>query len=319
MSRTRIAVLSGGLGGARLALALQAAGLERSTCFITNVGDDLWLNGFPVCPDTDSVLYALAGCFDEERGWGVLGDVFDDTPHTEWPWFRIGQRDAKQHQRRGSMLLSGKTCSEATAALGGLLGVTARVHPATNDRLETRIRIGTEWLSFQEWLVRDRARNGVEEVLYVGAAGAVPSPGVVEALSTAETVVLAASSPIASLAPILAIPGIADVLRARHNSVIAISPLVARRPPDSERDVHRWQARAALLAAFGLEPTPVSVAGWLSALGVAATFVLDPADSEDRMAVESLGLQVVVAPTIGSDAVDRAKLIAAIASAVRVV
>src|SRR5512147_1404085 len=128
-----ITALCGGLGGARLALALQAAGLESRTCFVTNVADDCEVGGLLVCPDTDAVLYALGGLFDDERGWGVRGDVFPACAEGADDWFHIGERDRRQHHARSALLASGLSLSAATAHLAKGLGVAARVLPASND------------------------------------------------------------------------------------------------------------------------------------------------------------------------------------------
>lgn len=297
-----IAVVCGGLGGARLALAIQAAGLESLTCFITNVADDCEHGDLLICPDTDAVLYALGGLFDEERGWGIRGDLFpagDD-------WFHIGHRDREQHRARSAMLTAGLSLSATTARLAEKLGVRPRVLPATDDRLRTHLHTPQGVLDWQTWLVREQARPRVTAVEYRGIERARPTAAVLAAVSTAALLVIAASSPVASTGPTLALPGIAAAIRARRGPTVVLSPVAYRRPLRTEGDARRAHARAALLAAVGIEHHPVAVAR--SFADLVDAYVLDEADRADLPAVGRLGLKVLVAPTV--DRVGGASLIA---------
>jgi LPPG:FO 2-phospho-L-lactate transferase len=288
----RVAVLCGGLGGARVALALQALGLADSACFVTNVGDDLAVDGLLVCPDTDAVLYALAGCFDEERGWGVRGDTFGPRGSQELPWFHVGTEDRRHHVARAALLSGGLTLGEATRRLAEGLGVRAAVVPVADAPVRTRIRTLDGVLAWQEWLVREQGEPEPLGVEYVGAERAIASPMALHAIRGAELVLVAPSSPVASIAPILAVPGVVDALA--ETRVVVLSPVVARRSPVLERDVRRHRVRAALLRTVGVAHDPVGVASWYHALS--PTFVLDPADAQDAPAVEALGIEAVVAP-----------------------
>ncbi len=339
----RIAVISGGLGGARIAIAVKELGLDGSTFFVTNVGDDLTVDGLLVCPDTDAVLYALAGLFDEERGWGIRGDEFPtaravratgrpadpardpstgvgaslgaapDTQHGAPPehWFSLGERDYAHHARRRALLDSGLSLAAATARLAADLGVVARVSPATDDAVRTRVVTEDGVLAWQEWLVRDRAAPVPTAVEFGGADTAEAHHEALAALSEADLVLIAPSSPVASVAPILAIPGYADVLRDRLRRVapsggavsapgtrtVAVTPVAVRRPLESERDRCRAHARAALLLTLGLDHTPAAVAGLYA--GMIDAFVIDPADAEDAESVAAgagPGTAVTVAP-----------------------
>lgn len=304
--RPRIVVLSGGLGGARLALAVTEAGVADDTIFVTNVADDWTVGALPVCPDTDAVLYALAGRFDEERGWGVRGDVFPGPAPGEPAWFGIGDLDRAHHERRAALLASGATFSEATAALAAAVGVTAIVTPVTDAPVRTEVRYGGRWTSFQEWLVRDHGPT-VEDVRWAGLDRATTAPGVLEAIARADVVVLASSSPVASLAAILGVDGVRAALGRRPGPIVALSPVVVNRPPTNDRDRHRGAARAALLSAAGLDHTPAAVAGWLG--GLITHFALDPVDDEWATAVAATGAVPVHAPVIGIDPDERAELL----------
>ncbi len=306
-----VTVLCGGLGGARVALALRRLGLDGVTTFVTNVADDATVDGLPVCPDTDAVLYALAGRFDEERGWGIRGDEFVPAAG-EAGWFHLGVADREHHRRRRALLDAGRSLSQATAGLAARAGVVARVVPATDAPVRTRVRSADGERAWQEWLVRDGARPVPTGVRYDGlgvgvgggggrgGGGAVPAPGVLDALGAAGLVVVAPSSPVASVGPILALPGVVYALASRPEGAraVAVSPVVARRAPTGERDRRRAHARAALLAAQGYGHDPVEVARWYAerAPGVVGTLVVDPADATDAAAVGAHVSTVRVAP-----------------------
>ncbi|MBI5090652.1 MAG: YvcK family protein [Actinobacteria bacterium] len=304
-------VLCGGLGGARLALAAVEGGTASSTTFVTNVADDWDVGGLPVCPDTDAVLYALSGRFDTDRGWEVRGDVFPGPRHGEPSWFGIGDLDRATHQRRRSLLESGATLADATDALAAAAGAVARVIPATDHPVRTRIRTSTGWNGFQEWLVRDRAPH-VDEVRWVGLTEATASRGVVDAVDQADLVVIASSSPIASLAPILGIAEIRGALerRSRHSTrpTLALSPVVIGRPPTTERDRHREAARVRLPRSVGIEHTHVAIARWLAPL--VSHFAVDPSDASWSDDVAETGVIPVLAPVIGADVEERRDLVA---------
>ncbi|MEO8601649.1 MAG: 2-phospho-L-lactate transferase CofD family protein [bacterium] len=304
-----ITVLCGGLGGARLALALQAAGAEDRSCFVTNVADDCESGGLRVCPDTDAVSYALAGLFDEGRGWGIRGDVFPAS-QPGGHWFHVGERDRRNHLARAALLAAGLSLSAASARLAAGLGVRARILPASDDDLRTHIHTPRGVLAWQEWLVRERAEPPVTAVEYRGLAAARPSEGVLAAVRGADLLVLAASSPMASIVPTLALPGVLAAIRARRGPTVAISPVVLRRPVLTESDARRAQARAMLLAAVGCAHHPVAVAE--SYAGLIDAYVLDEADAADAGAIERLGLQPLVAPTYAAAGASR--LIAALRS-----
>ena len=285
-------MLCGGLGGARVALALLGEEMDDVACFITNVGDDLEADGRLVCPDTDAIHYALAGRFDEERGWGVRDDVFDAQGSGELPWFSVGAEDRSHADARGALLGEGVLLGEATRRLAASAGIRAKVVPVTDASLRTRILTRDGTVAWQEWLVRDRGEPEPLGVEYFGAETAAASAFALEAIRRAELVLVAPSSPVGSIGPILAVPGVADALA--EVDLVVLSPVTARRAPVTHRDVRRHRVRAALLKAIGVNHDPVGVAGWYLAL--APTFVVDPADADDVVAIGSLGLQARVAP-----------------------
>jgi len=308
-----VTVLSGGLGGARLAMAALECGIAATTTFITNVADDWCVGGLPVCPDTDAVMYALSNRFDAQRGWGVKGDTFP-TPRPEEPsWFGIGQHDRATHELRRALLDAGATLATATAALATAAHIQARLIPVTCDPVRTSIRTATGWHAFQEWLVRDRG-PAVQDIRWDGLEAARPTGGVIEALTDADVVVIASSSPMASLAPILGVGGVRQALEQRCGPTLALSPVVLGRPATTDRDRHRDKARRQLLAAAGIDHTPSGIAEWLSPL--ASHFVIDPTDAEWAAAVAATGAAPVLAPVIGIDAAERRALAVVVRSMV---
>jgi LPPG:FO 2-phospho-L-lactate transferase len=253
------AVLCGGLGGSRFVDALsRAAGPEQVTA-VVNVGDDVEILGLHVSPDLDTVLYTLAGLFDEERGWGVRDETTNALELAGRlggeTWFTLGDGDIGLHLVRSRMLRDGVPLSEATRRLAESLGVEARLLPASDDPVRTYLTTPAGELDFQTWFVARRHADEVTEVL--------------EAIAGAEIVFLAPSNPFVSIRPILAVPGIAEALAGKR--VVAVSPLVggkALRGPLAE-----------MMTSLGHDP---SVRG-LAALyeGIATDLLVDPADAEE--------------------------------------
>lgn len=224
-----VTVLAGGVGGARLARGFQHLG-KRLTV-VVNVGDDDEIYGLHVSPDLDTVVYTLAG-IQGPQGWGIAGDTFlamdqlseigTDTT------FRIGDRDLATNIYRTTRLADGAPLSKVTLEIASRFGLEAMVIPATDAAVPTRIRSEGAWMSFQEYFVHRRHRDRVEEVDYVNADRAAPAPGVVEAISGADLVVIAPSNPVLSILPVLAIDGIHQAV-AGSRRVVAISPLFGGR------------------------------------------------------------------------------------------
>jgi LPPG:FO 2-phospho-L-lactate transferase len=266
----RITVLAGGLGGSRCVHALTLAAGAENVSAIGNVGDDLEMWGLYVSPDLDTIMYTLAGLLDEERGWGVRGDTYETMAVAEQAgretWFTLGDQDVGLHILRTRLLKRGEPLSSVTQKLAEGLGVEARLLPATDDRLRTKIQTPEGELEFQDWFVRRRHADRVDGVRFDGAGEARPAPGVLEAIAEADAVVIAPSNPFVSIHPILAVPGVAEALRAKR--VAAISPLVggkALRGPLAE-----------MMAGLGHEPGAAGVRALYGDL--VSTFVLDKED-----------------------------------------
>jgi LPPG:FO 2-phospho-L-lactate transferase len=228
----KVVCLSGGVGGAKLARGLHDI-LGGDLTVVGNVGDDLEVLGVHVSPDLDSVLYALAGLNDEERGWGRAGETWRTLESARaWggdAWFQLGDLDLGLHLVRSAALRRGEPLSSATLALVHAAGLEASLLPATDDPVGTRVVTPAGIFSFQDWFVGRRHEDEVDAVLYDGAERAVPAPGVVEAIGAADALVFAPSNPYVSLGPILAVRAIHDAIAARRVRCVAVSPLIGGR------------------------------------------------------------------------------------------
>lgn len=226
----KVALLSGGGGGARFARGLAAVLDPGELTVIGNVGDDVEILGLHVSPDLDSLLYTLGGLIDTERGWGRADETWNALgAAADWggeSWFRLGDRDIGLHLVRTRSLAVGEPLSEITARLAMAAGVESRIIPASDDRLRTHVLTPAGRFAFQEWFVGRRHADEVDAVEYEGAPDARPAPGVLESLGDADVIVFAPSNPYLSIGPILAVAPIRDAIVSRKARCIAVSPLV---------------------------------------------------------------------------------------------
>src|SRR5256884_460236 len=225
-----ICVLTGGTGGAQFVDGLRQGMPAEEITLVVNTGDALLWWGLYVSPDIDSITYVLSGMLSRERGWGVKGDTFLCLQAMgqlgEPTWFHTGDRDLAVHLLRSRLLAEGKTLSEATSIVCGKLGVKAVILPMSNSRVETRVDTPSGELSFEEYFVQRWYQDPVNSVRFAGASDAEPAPGVIEAIVSADAVIIAPSNPITSIGPILAVPGIKEALQRTQARVAAVSPIV---------------------------------------------------------------------------------------------
>ena len=234
----RITVLAGGIGGARFLLGVRAVASQfgGEVTAVVNVGDDATMFGLRICPDLDSVMYTLGDGIDPGRGWGRQDERWtardEVTAYGVGPsWFGLGDRDLGTHLVRSHLLASGQPLSAVTATLCERWQPGVRLLPASDDPVETLVQLAEgRTVHFQEWWVRHRAQLAVERFVISGADRAVPAPGVLEAITDADVILLAPSNPVVSIAPILAVPGIRDALRAGPAPVIGVSPIIGGSP-----------------------------------------------------------------------------------------
>jgi len=290
---TTITALAGGVGAARLLRGLVAVADPAEVTAIVNTGDDIVLHGLAISPDLDTITYTLAGAISREQGWGLEGETWHAMGALDryggQTWFRLGDQDLATHLYRTQRRSEGATLTEVTAEIVRAWGLALRLLPMSDDRVETRVRVlGEGELGFQEYFVGRQHGVPVESVRFVGAEDAKPGPEVLAAIATAERVVVCPSNPIVSIGPVLAVPGIADALRARRADAVAVSPIIAGAALKGPAD--------RLLTELGHESSVVGVARLYAPY--VATMVIDEADAGLAPAVEAAGIRPVVAPTI---------------------
>jgi LPPG:FO 2-phospho-L-lactate transferase len=280
----RVALLAGGVGGAKLADGLYRALPQGELSIIANPGDDFELHGLTICPDHDTLLYTLAGLGDRERGWGLAGETWNALEQFGKigapDWFRLGDRDLALHIHRTALLKSGGRLTEVNRELQRRLGLPdAPILMATDDPLRTRVRTPEGWMEFQPWFVGAQAKPEVLEVEFVGAQRARVSAEVAEAILRAELIVIAPSNPLISIAPILAVDGVREAIasaRTRGVQVIGVSPIVAGKAIKGPAD--------RMLRAAGLPSSPVGVARALP--GLFDALLVEESDLTDALRAE---------------------------------
>ena len=305
----RVALLAGGVGGAKLADGLYRALPQGELSIIANPGDDFELHGLTICPDHDTLLYTLAGLGDRERGWGLAGESWNALEQFGKigapDWFRLGDRDLALHIHRTALLKSGGRLTEVNRELQRRLGLPdAPILMATDDPLRTRVRTPEGWMEFQPWFVGAQAKPEVLEVEFVGAQRARVSAEVTEAILSAELIVIAPSNPLISIAPILAVDGVREAIasaRTRGVQVIGVSPIVAGKAIKGPAD--------RMLRAAGLPSSPVGVARALP--GLFDTLLVEESDLTDALRAELAPLvpRITGAATVMHDGDARLNLV----------
>jgi LPPG:FO 2-phospho-L-lactate transferase len=301
----RIATLAGGTGGAKLAHGLQQALGPGELTVIVNTGDDTERHGLLVMPDHDSIMYMLAGIFDDERGWGLVDETWTAIgmleKYGEDAWFRLGDRDFATHIARTARIRAGMSLTAAVLELQRALGIPSRILPMADEPVRTQLRTGEGWLEFQEYFVHRHQAPEVFEVRYDGIAGARPTDEVRAALVEAEAIVIGPSNPLVSIGPILAVPAVTELLgraRARGTPVVAVSGIIGGKALKGPAD--------RMLGSMGHDPSATGVAALLAPHVDA--FVLDRADAALEPAIAALGLRTAVLDTVMADADGRARL-----------
>lgn len=305
MSGDHVLALCGGVGGAKLAAGLaQVLPPERLT-IVVNTGDDFEHLGLTICPDIDSVTYALAGLNDPVRGWGVVDETWQAMAMLrdlgEEDWFNLGDRDLGTHIARSWRLRQGQSLSEVTARLTRALGIGPAVVPMSDEPVRTQVLTDEGgWLDFQRYFVEHQCRPAVREIRFAGTPGARPSPAFAQALTRPDlgAVVFCPSNPYLSVDPLLAVDGVRQALLGLEVPRVAVSPLVggqAVKGPLSK-----------LLVEIGGNGGNIAIAKHYGAL--VGHYVIDSADSADRDALIALGAGVTVTPTLMRSADDRTRL-----------
>jgi LPPG:FO 2-phospho-L-lactate transferase len=284
----KVALLSGGTGGARLASGLAAELPPEDLSIVANTADDDEFWGLLVSPDVDAILYRLAGIFNEATGFGVRDDTFHAQAMLgslgEQTWFQLGDRDIGVHLLRGMLLRGGLRLSEAVAYLARTFGILVGVMPMSDDPVRTRIRTDSGELSMQEWFVGERCAPAVRGIRLAGLESATASPEAGAAVRNADTVIIGPSNPLLSVDPILAVLG--DELD--RERVAVVSPVVGGRSLKGPT--------VTMLEQMGEEATALGVARRYA--GIAATIVIDTTDVALREQIHSLGMRTLVDDTV---------------------
>jgi LPPG:FO 2-phospho-L-lactate transferase len=317
-----ITVLSGGMGGARFLQGLchgirsgilPGVAADASVTVVANTADDIWVHGLKVCPDLDTVMYTLGDGIDPERGWGRRDETWSIKAElaeygVEPTWFGLGDRDVATHLVRTQMLDAGYSLSEVTEALCRRwltphFGAGVRLLPMTDDRVETHVAIadadapsGRRVVHFQEYWVRLRAEVPAETVVYVGLDGAVPAPGVIDAITDADLVILPPSNPVVSVGTILGVPRVREAITATRAPVVGLSPIVG--------GTHVRGMAEQMLTSIGVEVSAAGVGlhyGSRATGGILDGWLVDDTDTADVERVESAGIACRAVPLMMTD------------------
>ncbi len=296
-----IIALSGGVGGAKLALGLARVLPPEQLVVVVNTGDDFEHLGLSISPDIDTVTYTLAGIANRELGWGRQDETWSFMETIESlggeTWFRLGDRDVALHVERTRRLNNGEKLSAVTADFCRRLGIASRVVPMSDDPVRTRLRTDEGWLDFQEYFVHRRCEPVVHELLFQGAGAARAHPDFLAALSdpSLQAIVICPSNPFISVEPILAIPGVRQAMIDSPVPIIAVSPIIAGQAVKGPT--------AKMMKELGLDPSAGTVAHRYHDL--LDGYVIDHADMSE---VVSIDARVTLAQTLMRTMEDREAL-----------
>ena len=297
-----IICLAGGVGAARFLQGLATVYPPEKITAIVNTGDDLQYLGCHVSPDIDIITYTLAGIVDKDKGWGIEGDTTNCIDqlgkYSAETWFRIGDRDFATHLLRTAFLQQGFSLSEVTEKIRITLNVKVRILPMSDGMVMTKVKTPTGILEFQEYFVKRKFQDPVENVMYEGASHATPAPGVVPAIETTDLIVIAPSNPILSIGPILAVPGIRDSLAKTRAKIIGISPIIGGKAVKGPLD--------RIMENLGLDVSPYGVAQLYR--GLMRGYVIDDVDKPSISKIVSLGMRVMSTNTIMDSTEAKARL-----------
>ncbi len=301
MSNGLVVALSGGVGGAKLALGLSRVLAPEDLLIVANTGDDFEHLGLSISPDIDTLTYVLSGLDNPVLGWGRRDETwsFMETIATLGgeSWFRLGDRDLALHVERTRRLRDGQTLSQVTRDVCRQLGIAQRVLPMSDDPVRTRVLSDEGWLDFQAYFVRRQCKPVVHELVFDGVAKARPQPDVMAALAsgTVRAVVICPSNPFISIEPILAVPGLRNAVAGCGAPVVAVSPIVGGRAVKGPT--------AKMMQELGLTVSAATAAQRYG--GLLSGYVVDPADAGD---VRGLSVTIETAPTLMTDLATREAL-----------
>jgi LPPG:FO 2-phospho-L-lactate transferase len=297
--------LSGGVGGAKLALGLSHVLPVDQLSIVANTADDFDHMGLTICPDLDTVMYTLSDLASKTLGWGQQDETWEFLEALSRlggeDWFQLGDRDMATHILRSDLLRKGKTLSEVTAQLCNSLGVKHPIYPMSDDKVSTQVKLKSgKTLSFQHYFVRDRCEPAVSGFQFQGMDQSVPSVGLTEALGRQDLgcILICPSNPFVSVDPILSLPGVQGLIDQSRAPTIAVSPIVA--------GLAIKGPAAKMMTELGMPQTVLSVAEHYQ--GRIDALVIDHVDLESKECIEALGLKVLVTNTVMKSLDDRTRL-----------
>ncbi len=293
-----ITIISGGVGGAKLARGFVLAFPERRINIIANTADDTEFHGLYVSPDQDSLMYALAGLSSQERGWGIKDDSFHClsqlAEYGEAAWFKLGDRDMATQILRTKLLREGKTLTQVTSHLSRKLGIHANILPMTNQRVRTFIKTDKGNLPFQEYFVLKQKEVRIKDISFKGIGKCRPTEEVADAIGQAEMIVFAPSNPVVSVLPVLSVSGMKGLLKKSTALKLAVSPFVGKKAVSGPAKE--------LIEAKGFEGSSTGLARFYS--GIIDIIFIHPSDEGEKEKIEKEEMAVVTAETIMKDADD---------------
>lgn len=305
-STLKVVALAGGVGGARLADGLAQVLPPEQLTVVVNTGDDFEHLGLVICPDLDTVVYTLAGLANPATGWGRAEETWQALETIGMlggpTWFRLGDRDLGLHLERTRRRRMGQPLSQVTQHLCQSYDILVKVLPMTDDAVPTWVYTIDGELPFQEYFVRRQCQPQVTGFRFAGVDQATPAPGVLEALRTADLVVICPSNPWVSIDPILAVPGLRAAVSAKP--VMAVSPIIGGQTVKGPA--------AKMFAELGIQPSAASVAEHYGSAsgngGILSGFILDQADKSQSLAIQQMGVPTLVTDTLMKTDQDRGRL-----------
>ena len=286
ISLKRITLLAGGTGSVKLVRGFSKIDDVELT-IISNVGDNIWLHGLYICPDLDTILYGLSGLLDTSKGWGVSNDTFDVLDQLNFfgqkTWFNLGDRDLALHLVRTNLLNSGISLTDIIANLSKILGIQEIIIPSSNQPIETHVETDQGDIHLQEYWVKHNATPKVLAVKYKGADNALPSPGVIDSIQSADKIIICPGNPITSILPILAIKNIRSSLVNTSVPVIALSPILNKTPINGPAGL--------LMASLNIPVSSLGVAKLYS--DFLNTFIAHTDDFDSSSEINNIGAKLI--------------------------
>jgi len=307
----KITALAGGVGASKFLLGLTSVMPPEDVTIIANTGDDIEMFGLRICPDIDTVTYTLAGVIDDRAGWGLRNDTFEClhnlASYGEDTWFNLGDKDLATHIFRTNQLRQGSSVSEITLEVCRRLGVRSTILPMTDEYTPTRVTTDDGEMHFQEYFVRRRCEPRVRSLRFDGIDSARPAPGVLDAITGADGVVVCPSNPFISIGPILGVPGVRDALVQTRSKIVAITPIIGGKALKGPA--------ADMLRDLGHEVSAASVAAmYRDFLDI---FIVDQSDAGLERDVLELGIEARLADTIMSSLEKKKELASFVLSAIK--